>query len=74
MKPIVQVSLDLTSLSEALETAEQALQAGVDWIEAGTPLILAEGLHSIRGLRTSSQAFQSLRISRRWTVAISKQR
>ncbi len=51
MKPIVQVSLDLTNLSEAIATAEKALEAGVDWLEAGTPLILAEGLHCIRGLR-----------------------
>jgi len=28
-----------------------ALRAGVDWLEAGTPLILAEGLHGIRALR-----------------------
>lgn len=51
MKPIVQVSLDLTSLDEAIRTAEQALAAGVDWLEAGTPLILAEGLRAVRGLR-----------------------
>jgi 3-hexulose-6-phosphate synthase/6-phospho-3-hexuloisomerase len=51
MKPIVQISLDLTNLQEALATAENALRAGVDWLEAGTPLILAEGLHCIRGLR-----------------------
>lgn len=51
MKPIVQISLDLTNLDEALATAEQAMKVGVDWLEAGTPLILAEGLHAIRGLR-----------------------
>jgi 3-hexulose-6-phosphate synthase/6-phospho-3-hexuloisomerase len=51
MKPIVQISLDLTSLDEALETAALALRAGVDWLEAGTPLILAEGLHGVRELR-----------------------
>ena len=28
-----------------------ALRAGVDWLEAGTPLILAEGLHGVRKLR-----------------------
>ncbi len=28
-----------------------ALRAGVDWLEAGTPLILAEGLHGVRALR-----------------------
>lgn len=49
--PIVQISLDLTSIDEALETARMALRAGVDWLEAGTPLILAEGLHGVRKLR-----------------------
>jgi 3-hexulose-6-phosphate synthase/6-phospho-3-hexuloisomerase len=51
MKPIVQISLDLTSIDEALETAAMAMRAGVDWLEAGTPLILAEGLHGVRKLR-----------------------
>lgn len=53
MKPIVQISLDLTNIDEALETAAMALRAGVDWLEAGTPLILAEGLHGVRKLRAS---------------------
>jgi len=51
MLPIVQISLDLESLEEAIITAEMALRAGVDWLEAGTPLILAEGLHGVRALR-----------------------
>ncbi|UCD59726.1 MAG: orotidine 5'-phosphate decarboxylase [Flavobacteriaceae bacterium] len=51
MKPIVQISLDLTNIDEALETAAMALRAGVDWLEAGTPLILAEGLHGVKKLR-----------------------
>ena len=51
MKPIVQISLDLTNIHEALETAAIAMKAGVDWLEAGTPLILAEGLHGVRKLR-----------------------
>jgi 3-hexulose-6-phosphate synthase/6-phospho-3-hexuloisomerase len=50
MKPIVQISLDLTTIQEALETAEMARRAGVDWLEAGTPLILAQGLHCVRAL------------------------
>ncbi len=48
---IVQVSLDLTSAAEALHVAEIAVRAGVDWIEAGTPLLLAEGLHGVSALR-----------------------
>lgn len=51
MKPIVQISLDLTNIDEALETAALAMRAGVDWLEAGTPLILAEGLHGVKELR-----------------------
>lgn len=49
--PIVQLSLDLTSLEEALETAAIAVDAGVDWLEAGTPLLLAEGLRAVEKLR-----------------------
>jgi 3-hexulose-6-phosphate synthase/6-phospho-3-hexuloisomerase len=51
MKPIVQISLDLTNIDEALETAAMAMRAGFDWLEAGTPLILAEGLHGVKKLR-----------------------
>jgi 3-hexulose-6-phosphate synthase/6-phospho-3-hexuloisomerase len=53
MKPIVQISLDLIDIDEALSTAEMALRAGVDWLEAGTPLILAEGMHGVRALRAA---------------------
>jgi 3-hexulose-6-phosphate synthase/6-phospho-3-hexuloisomerase len=51
MRPVVQISLDLTDIGEALATAAMARRAGVDWLEAGTPLILAEGLHGVRALR-----------------------
>src|SRR5690554_3772099 len=51
MRPIVQISLDLTNIEEALSTARIAMNAGVDWIEVGTPLVLAEGLHGVRRLR-----------------------
>jgi len=51
VKPIVQISLDLTNIDEAIQTASMALRAGVDWLEAGTPLILAEGLHGVKKLR-----------------------
>ena len=50
--PIVQISLDLTSIEEALRVAEVAVAAGVDWLEAGTPLILAEGLRAVEALHT----------------------
>jgi 3-hexulose-6-phosphate synthase/6-phospho-3-hexuloisomerase len=51
--PIVQISLDLTDIGEALETAQIAVEAGVDWLEAGTPLLLAEGLRGVQALRAA---------------------
>ena len=50
-KIATQVSLDVTSLTEALAMARGAARTGVDWLEAGTPLILAEGLRCVRALR-----------------------
>lgn len=38
-------------MKEAIETAELARRAGVDWLEAGTPLILSQGLLAVRELR-----------------------
>src|SRR3954462_7237364 len=51
MLPIVQISLDVVSIDEAVSTGEMALRAGVDWLEAGTPLIIAEGMNGVRALR-----------------------
>jgi len=59
MNTIVQISLDVTNIPEALETAEMAVRAGVDWLEAGTPLIIAEGMNGVRALR---QAFPDVPI------------
>ncbi|MCY3906740.1 MAG: orotidine 5'-phosphate decarboxylase [Anaerolineaceae bacterium] len=46
----IQISLDVTTIDEALALAQAAVSAGVDWLEAGTPLILAEGLHGVCAL------------------------
>ena len=51
--PVVQISLDLTNLNEAIETATLAIRAGVDWLEVGTPLIIAEGMRAVRELRAN---------------------
>lgn len=51
MRPIVQISLDVVTIEEAVDTAAMALRAGVDWLEAGTPLIIAEGMNGVRALR-----------------------
>src|SRR5712671_3525830 len=51
MKPVVQISLDLIEIPEALKTARAAMDAGVDWLEVGTPLIIAEGMNGVKALR-----------------------
>jgi 3-hexulose-6-phosphate synthase/6-phospho-3-hexuloisomerase len=51
MEPIVQVSIDVTTIEEAMALARGSVSAGVDWLEVGTPLLLAEGLHAVRAFR-----------------------
>ncbi|HQH21354.1 MAG TPA: orotidine 5'-phosphate decarboxylase [Thermoleophilia bacterium] len=50
-RPIVQVALDFVDLPRALQVAREAVAGGVDWVEAGTPLIKAEGLGAVRALK-----------------------
>jgi len=46
-----QVSLDVPTIAAALDLAAGAGRAVIDWLEAGTPLILGEGLHAVQALR-----------------------
>ncbi|HAB18912.1 MAG TPA: orotidine 5'-phosphate decarboxylase [Verrucomicrobiota bacterium] len=41
--PLVQLALDFPTIEEALAAAEVGVNAGVDILEAGTPLIVAQG-------------------------------
>ncbi|UCE38243.1 MAG: orotidine 5'-phosphate decarboxylase [Thermoplasmata archaeon] len=50
-EPVLQVALDVMNLHRALQIASEAIKGGVDWLEAGTPLIKSEGLESIRQLK-----------------------
>jgi 3-hexulose-6-phosphate synthase len=45
-RPIVQVSVDVPTTTEAIAIASMAIRAGVDWLEVGTPLILFSGLQA----------------------------
>ena len=51
MKTIVQISLDFTSIPNGPRNRPARVHSGVDWLEAGTPLIVSEGMNSIRALR-----------------------
>lgn len=47
----MQVALDVVSADRAVEIARLAVEGGAEWIEAGTPLIKAEGLGVVERLR-----------------------
>ena len=57
--PIIQVAIDTLTMNEAMGVAERALQAGADWLEAGTPLLVFEGIRAIGFL---SRAFPNVPI------------
>ena len=59
MAVTLQLALDLLDLERALRIARLAVPEGVDWVEAGTPLIKSEGLDAVRRLR---EAFPGKRI------------
>ena len=43
MKSVLQLALDFVDLKRALKSARAGIAGGVDWLEAGTPLIKSEG-------------------------------
>lgn len=47
----LQVALDFVDLGRALKAAEEAVEGGADWLEAGTPLIKSEGMNAVRELK-----------------------
>jgi len=51
MPVILQLALDFLDLERAQRVAALAVPRGVDWVEAGTPLIKSEGLDAVRALR-----------------------
>jgi 3-hexulose-6-phosphate synthase/6-phospho-3-hexuloisomerase len=48
--PVIQLAIDLTTIDDALKLAEIGVKAGVDWLEAGTPLIVRRGADAIGAL------------------------
>jgi 3-hexulose-6-phosphate synthase/6-phospho-3-hexuloisomerase len=58
--PFVQLALDFPTIDEALRMAEIGVRAGVDILEAGTPLIVAEGASAIGKLARAFPTYQVL--------------
>jgi 3-keto-L-gulonate-6-phosphate decarboxylase len=45
--PVIQIAIDVPNIDDALKLAEIGVKAGVDWLEAGTPLIVRRGIDAI---------------------------
>ena len=45
--PIIQVAIDTLTIDRGLKVAEAAVNAGIDWLEIGTPLVVFEGVRAI---------------------------
>ncbi|HZK82121.1 MAG TPA: orotidine 5'-phosphate decarboxylase / HUMPS family protein [Humisphaera sp.] len=58
--PVIQIAIDLTTIDEALRMAELGVKAGVDWLEAGTPLIVRRGADAIGAIARAFPAFPVL--------------
>ena len=58
--PIVQIALDYATVEEALAMAAVGVKAGVDWLEAGTPLIVAQGVTAVGKLKRAFPDFPVL--------------
>src|SRR5687768_3327427 len=51
--PIIQLAIDVPDIDAALRLAEMGAKAGVDWLEAGTPLIVRRGADAIGAIARS---------------------
>ncbi|MCM8804845.1 MAG: orotidine 5'-phosphate decarboxylase [Candidatus Omnitrophica bacterium] len=50
--PVIQLALDFIDEKRALKLTEEAVEAGIEWIEVGTPLIKSCGVEIIKKLRS----------------------
>src|SRR5947209_15940243 len=58
--PVIQIAIDVPTIDEALRLAELGVRAGVDWLEAGTPLIIRRGADAIGAIARAFPEFPVL--------------
>src|SRR5687767_10971606 len=58
--PIIQIALDYPTIDEAIAMAKIGIEAGVDWLEVGTPLIVSQGVNTIGQLKRAYPNFPVL--------------
>src|SRR3954454_22232967 len=49
--PVIQIALDFPTIEEAISVGGIGIQAGIDWLEVGTPLIVSKGVNTIGQLK-----------------------
>ena len=52
MRPNLQLALDVTRFDQAMALCEKT-SSWVDWIEVGTPLVISEGLRTVRSIKNA---------------------
>lgn len=58
--PVIQIAIDVPDIDAALRMGEMGAKAGVDWLEAGTPLIVRRGADAIGALARAFPEFPIL--------------
>ena len=58
--PVIQIAIDVPDIDAALRLGEIGAKAGVDWLEAGTPLIVRRGADAIGALARAFPEFPVL--------------
>lgn len=58
--PVIQIAIDLFTIDDALRLADIGAKAGVDWLEAGTPLITRCGAPAISAIARAFPQFPVL--------------
>jgi 3-hexulose-6-phosphate synthase/6-phospho-3-hexuloisomerase len=58
--PVIQIALDFPTIEQAIALAEIGVKAGVDWLEAGTPLIVSQGVETVGQLKRAFPSFPVL--------------
>lgn len=59
-QPLVQIALDFPTIEEAIACARLGVQAGVDILEVGTPLIVSQGVNTIGQLKRAFPTYPVL--------------
>src|SRR3982751_1551425 len=59
-RTLIQIALDYPTMEQAIASARQGIEAGVDILEVGTPLIVAQGVNTIGQLKRAFPDFPVL--------------